>query len=169
MRGRVVKLGDQINTDLIISGKFKFKGQDLRELSDHLFEDLDPSLSKRMVEGTILVAGRNFGCGSSREHAPRLLRMKGVQAVVATSFARIFYRNAINIGLPPISASSDFVDETHEGDDLEVDMENSLILNHSRRLEWTFKPFPHFISKILQKGGIVEYIKEYGEFPWNTR
>jgi len=169
MRGSVVKLGDHINTDFVISGKYKFKSADLNELSGHIFEDLDPSLAERITERTILVAGRNFGCGSSREHAARLIKMKGVRAIVAKSFSRIFFRNAINIGLVAITASNEFVDRTEEGDDLEIDMQEGRVANHTKGMKDVFKPFPEFVSKILAEGGIVNYLKKHGGFPWDTR
>lgn len=169
MRGRVVKLGDHINTDFVISGKYKFKTQDIKELSKHIFEDLDPTLSQRITSDTIIVAGRNFGYGSSREHAPRVIKEVGVRAIVAKSFARIFFRNAINIGLPVIVASEKFVDSTNEGDEISLSLENGIIRNETRNFEEKFKPYPSFISIVMNEGGVINYFKKYGAFPWDTR
>jgi 3-isopropylmalate/(R)-2-methylmalate dehydratase small subunit len=169
MRGKAVKLGDHINTDFVISGKYKFKTQDIKELSKHIFEDLDPTLSQRIKSGTIIVAGRNFGYGSSREHAPRVIKEVGVSAVIAKSFARIFFRNAINIGLPVIVASESFIDSTNEGDEVSLDLEKGTIKNETKNIEETFKPYPSFISVVMREGGIVSYFKKYGVLPWDTR
>ena len=168
MKGKVVKLGDHINTDFVISGKYKFKTQDMTELAKHVFEDLDPTLAGRITQGTIIVAGRNFGCGSSREHAARLIKRIGVQAVIAKSFARIFYRNAINIGLPAIVVSEEFVDSMNEGDELEIDLDSGKVTDMSRHIDTSFKPFPETVSKILMEGGIAAYVRKHGVFPWDT-
>ena len=107
MKGRAFKFGDDINTDYIISGRYKFAIQDPKELARHIFEDLDPSLAHRIKEGDFIVAGESFGCGSSRKQAPLVLKAKGIQAVIAKSYARIFYRNAINLGLLVLEADTD--------------------------------------------------------------
>jgi len=169
MKGNVVKLGDHINTDFVISGKYKFRTQDIKELTKHIFEDLDPTLSQKIKPGTVIVAGKNFGYGSSREHAARVIKEAGVIAVVAKSFARIFFRNAINIGLPVIVVPGSFVDSTSEGDQIYIDLESGIVKNESKSLEVRFNPYPSFINTIMKEGGIVEYFKKHGAFPWDLR
>ena len=160
MKGRVFKFGDDINTDYIISGGYKFSITDPKELANHIFEDLDSNLAEKIKEGDFIVAGENFGCGSSREQAPLALKAKGIQAVIAKSFARIFYRNAINLGLLVLEADTD---EIEDGDELELDMENSemRILNKKKSIK--FKPLPEFMQEIIKEGGVIEYIKKRGD------
>ncbi|HIH90205.1 3-isopropylmalate dehydratase small subunit [Ignicoccus hospitalis] len=166
MKGRVVaKLGDNIDTDMIIPFRYKAKTTDYYELAKHVFEDLDPELAKRIKPGDVVVAGKNFGMGSSREQAPIAIKYSGVSAVIAKSFARIFFRNAINIGLPVIEAP-EVVDETEEGDELEVDLEKGVIRNLTKGKEYSFKPYPPMIMEVMKEGGIYEYFKKHGKFPW---
>ena len=125
IRGKVLKLGDNIDTDLIIPGRY-LQITDFNELKKHIFEDLGKEVAKKVKEGTIIVAGENFGCGSSREQAPRVLKAAGVSAVIAKSFARIFFRNAINIGLP-IFISKDFSEKVQDGSEIEIDTKSGVI------------------------------------------
>ncbi|MCJ7517109.1 MAG: 3-isopropylmalate dehydratase small subunit [Methanomassiliicoccales archaeon] len=158
IEGRVWKYGDHVNTDLIIPGRY-LDDYDLRSLAAHVMEDLDPSFSKKVRHGDIVVAGRNFGCGSSREQAPVALKHVGVSAVVAGSFARIFYRNAINVGLPVIvcpEAASRLVD----GDIVVIDMEKGVLVRPSSQLRIQFKPLPDFLLEILSDGGLVPHMKK---------
>lgn len=154
-------MGDDINTDYIISGRYKFSIQDPQELARHLFEDLDPELANRIKPGDFLVAGENFGCGSSREQAPLALKAKGIQAVIAKSYARIFFRNAINLGLLVLEADTA---EIEEGDELELDLKNSKILILNRKKEIKFKQIPQFLQEIIREGGVIEYIKKSGKW-----
>jgi len=160
MKGRVFKFGDDINTDYIISGRYKFSITDPKELANHIFEDLAPNLAEKIKEGDFIVAGENFGCGSSREQAPLALKAKGIQAVIAKSFARIFYRNAINLGLLVLEADTD---EIKDGDELELDMENSEIKILNKKKSIKFKPIPEFMQEIIKEGGVIEYIKKRGD------
>ena len=134
MKGKAHKLGDDINTDYVISGRYKFAITDPKELGKHVFEDLDPELASNIKEGDFIIAGDNFGCGSSREQAPQALKATGIRAVIAKYFARIFYRNAINLGLLVLEADTDEIDD---GDELELDMKDSKIkiLNKNRSEE----------------------------------
>lgn len=158
---KVHKLGDNINTDYIISGRYKFSLTEPQELAKHIFEDLNPELAKKIKEGDCIVAGENFGCGSSREQAPLALKARGIKFIIAKSFARIFYRNAINLGILPIEADSDVI---ADGDEVELDFENSLIKIINKDKEIPFRPLPPFLKKIVDAGGIVQYIKKKGEF-----
>lgn len=161
LQGYVHKFGDDINTDLIISGKYKFKTMDIDELSRHLMEDLDPFFYERVKPGDFIVGGRNFGCGSSREQAPLVIKHSGIGAVLAISFSRIFYRNSINIGLPLIECDTEGMDT---GDELVVDFVQGRIFNRSKEVEIGIMSPPGFMLEILNSGGLVEYIKKYGGF-----
>ncbi|MBU0605011.1 MAG: 3-isopropylmalate dehydratase [Candidatus Omnitrophica bacterium] len=158
---RRLKVNDNINTDYVISGRYKFKIQDPKELAGHIFEDIDPGFAARIKEGDILIAGDNFGCGSSREQAPQALKMAGFSAVVAKNFARIFYRNAFNIGLLVVECNTDFIDD---GDELEIDAVSGKIQNKSKGLLLDIKPVPPVMKKLLEDGGVVEHFKKYGGF-----
>jgi 3-isopropylmalate/(R)-2-methylmalate dehydratase small subunit len=160
MKGKAFKFGDDINTDYIISGRYKFSITDPKELAKHIFEDLDPELASKIKEGDFIVAGENFGCGSSREQAPLALKAKGIQAVIAKSYARIFYRNAINLGLLVLEADADGIED---GDELELDMENSEIKILNKKKKIKFKPIPEFMQEIIKEGGVIEYIKKRGD------
>jgi len=161
LQGKCHRFGDDINTDYIISGRYKFKTLDMDELAKHVMEDIDPDFSKRLKKGNLIVAGRNFGCGSSREQAPLVLKSAGVAAVIAVSFARIFFRNAINNGLPLIVCDTS---DIHDGDELKVDVENGIVNNLTRGVEILARPLPPFIQEILREGGLVPYIRERGGF-----
>ena len=156
--GTVIKYGDNVDTDVIIPARY-LNTIDKKELASHCREDLDKTLIGRVKEGDIMVAGNNFGCGSSREHAPIAIKESGISLVIAKSFARIFYRNSINIGLA-IMECPEAVDGISEGDRVEVDVDNGIIYNRTTGAEFTTKPFPEFIQKIITNGGLVESIKK---------
>jgi 3-isopropylmalate/(R)-2-methylmalate dehydratase small subunit len=158
---RRLKVQDNINTDYVISGRYKFKIQDPKELAKHIFEDIDPAFAARVQKGDVLVAGENFGCGSSREQAPQSLKTAGFYAVAAKDFARIFYRNAFNIGLLLIECNTDFIDD---GDELEIDIEKGKLRNKSKGLLLDIKPIPPVMKKLLEDGGVIEHFKKYGGF-----
>ena len=162
LSGKAHIFGDDINTDLIISGKYKFKSLDINDMSKHLMEDVDSEFFKKITKGDFLVAGRNFGCGSSREQAPLVIKAAGISAVIAKSFARIFYRNAINIGLPLVECRD--ADKIGAGDLLEVDLDKGIVLNKTKNLKLEVKPLPKVMIKILQDGGLAPHIKKYGGF-----
>lgn len=161
LRGRAFKFGDGISTDLIISGRFYHLRSNLPELAKHVLEDASPNFASSVRPGDFIVAGRNFGQGSSREHAPLVIRMSVVSAVLAKSVARIFFRNAINIGLPVIICDTD---EINDGDELEADLPAGVVKNLSSGQNLTFTRIPEFMLGILKEGGLVPYIKKYGEF-----
>ena len=166
IRGRAWRLGDNISTDHIISGKYKFaKINRLEDMLPYVFEEVIPGFYEKVRPGDVIVAGRGFGYGSSREHAPRLLKLAGIGAVVAKSFHRIFYRNAINIGLPVI-VSERIPDVTEQGDTVLVDMERGVVRNETRGVEERFQPPPPVLLEVLRAGGIVEYIRRNGRLPW---
>ena len=158
---RRLKVQDNVNTDYVISGRYKFKIQDPKELAKHIFEDIDPEFAARVKKGDILVAGENFGCGSSREQAPQALKHAGFYAVVAKSFARIFYRNAFNIGLLLVECNTDFIDD---GEELEIDIDKGKLKNKGKGLILDIKQLPLVMKKLLEDGGVVEHFKKYGGF-----
>ena len=166
IRGRVWKFGDNVNTDLIIPGKYKLRIADLDELSKHAMEGADPHFVEKFGEGDLIVAGRNFGCGSSREQAPLVLKHIGVGAVIARSFARIFYRNSINVGLPVVECED--VDRISDQDLLEADLEEGVIKNLTKGDEYQIKPLPPELWQILSSGGLVEYVNKHGRLPWQS-
>lgn len=155
LNGRVWRFGEHVDTDQIIPAE-----RLLSELNDRLgefaFEKARPGMVAKVAKGDILVAGRNFGCGSSREHAPRALLQAGFSCVVAESFARIFYRNSINVGLLPIECKV----EADEGDILFIDLKGGRIRNETKGKEWKFTPFPEFVKELIEKGGLMAKIKE---------
>ncbi|MEM1628602.1 MAG: 3-isopropylmalate dehydratase [Desulfurococcaceae archaeon] len=166
IRGRCWKLGDNISTDHIISGKYKFSAIDsLDSMIRYVFEEVIPGFNEKVEKGDIIIAGRNFGKGSSREHAPRLLKAVGISAVVAKSFSHIFFRNAINIGLPVVIAR-EIPDITQNWDIIEIDLEKGVIRNMTRGFEEKITPYPREIASILEAGGIVEFIKKQGGLKW---
>jgi 3-isopropylmalate/(R)-2-methylmalate dehydratase small subunit len=158
MKGRVHKLGDDINTDYIIAGKNKRDTYDPQVMAKHLFEDLDPTLYPRIKKGDIIVAGKNFGCGSSREAAPSVIQAAGISAIIAKSFGRIFFRNAINIGLPVLECDTSGIED---GDELEVDFSKGVIINHRKRTTLPAKKPPQAILSILREGGLVNYLRNH--------
>jgi len=160
LRGFSYKIGDDINTDYIISGRYKFSISDMKELAKHIMEDIDPTFYSRLKPGaSFLVAGKNFGMGSSREQAPLVIKEAGIVGVVAKSFARIFYRNAINIGLPLIEADTTGV---RENDELQIDLENGELRNLTQKTKMKISPLPPVMRKLLSDGGLVEHFKKYG-------
>jgi len=161
IEGKAIKLGDSINTDFIISGRYKFSITDMKELAKHIMEDIDPAFPSKIVPGrSVLVAGQNFGMGSSREQAPLVIKESGIVACLAKSFARIFYRNAFNIGLPLFEIDTDLIGEN---DELRIDFDKGIITDITKNQEFQIKPLPEFMQKLLEEGGIVNYFKKYGE------
>ncbi len=161
LKGRAHCFSDDVNTDYIISGKYKFKTLDMKELASHVMEDLDPDFARKVQPGDFVVAGRNFGCGSSREQAPLALLNAGVGAVLAASFARIFYRNAINTGLPVVECDTAGISA---GDELLADLEGGVLRNLTRGTETPIKPLPAFMLKVLSDGGLAAHFVKYGTF-----
>lgn len=156
--GSVIKYGDNVDTDVIIPARY-LNTIDKKELASHCMEDLDKTFITRVQAGDIMVAGNNFGCGSSREHAPIAIKESGISLVIANSFARIFYRNSINIGLA-IMECPEAVAGISEGDRIEVDLDNGVICNLTTGVEFKTKPFPEFVQKIITNGGLIESIKK---------
>ncbi len=159
-KGKAHKFGDNISTDLIIPGRYFHLRDNLPELAKHILEDADPEFIKKLRKGDFLVAGKNFGLGSSREHAARVIKIAGIRAVIASSFARIFFRNAINVGLPLLECDTSFI---RNGDTLEVNMEEGWIKNLSSGEKISFSPLPPFMKEILKAGGLVEYVRGKGD------
>ena len=155
LTGRSFKFGDDISTDLIAPGRLFHLRSDLPELAKHVLEDADPEFAGKVKPGDFVVGGRNFGLGSSREHAPLIMKMAGVGAVLAKSFARIFFRNSINVGLPALICDTDKIDE---GDILEIDLKKGIIDNKTRNLKLQFNPLPEVMIKILNDGGLASHI-----------
>lgn len=155
--GKVIKYADNVDTDVIIPARY-LNTIDKKELASHCMEDLDATFTSRVQQGDIMVAGFNFGCGSSREHAPIAIKESGISLVIAKSFARIFYRNSINIGLPIIECP-EAVDAINEGDTLSVDADAGVIKNLTTGEEYTTAPFPEFIQNIITAGGLIASIK----------
>lgn len=156
LRGKTWKFGDHIDTDIIIPARYLNTTEPV-ELARHCMEGVDPEFAIKLSEGDIIVAGENFGCGSSREHAPLSIKALGVSCVIAKSFARIFFRNAINIGLP-IAESREVVEDCVEGDMLAVDFTTGTIVNERLSKTYTIAPFPQEIQKIINAGGLMNYI-----------
>lgn len=154
--GKVWKFGDNIDTDLIIAARYLVTS-DPHELAKHVMEDLDPEFAKKLSPGDIIVAGENFGCGSSREHAPIALKAAGVAAVVAKSFARIFYRNAFNMGLPIFELKD--TDKINEGDLISIHMDKGIIEDINKKVEYKFTPIPEFMQELLSCGGLMNFAK----------
>lgn len=161
MKGNAFKFGDNISTDHIAPGRLYHLRSDLNEFAKHVLEDADETFASRMHKGDFVVAGNNFGLGSSREHAPRIMKIAGVGAVLAKSFARIFYRNAINIGLLAIECDTDSISE---GDELELNIEKGIITNNTNGTIIQIEPLPPVMIKLLEDGGLVEHIKKNGDF-----
>ncbi|MBN1847092.1 MAG: 3-isopropylmalate dehydratase small subunit [Deltaproteobacteria bacterium] len=157
IKGKTWKFGDNIDTDVIIPARF-LNLSDKSELAKHCFADLRPDFVKEVQEGDIIVGGNNFGCGSSREHAPLAIKESGIGAIIAKSYARIFYRNAFNIGLP-ILECQEAVDSITEHDKVSVDLATGEIVNKTTGKKFSAKPIPDFMRQIIQAGGLVEYIK----------
>ena len=159
--GRAHKFGDNVNTDYIIAGKYKFKSLDMNDMAKHLMEDLRPGFYDEIEDGDFIVAGENFGMGSSREQAPLVIKAAGINAVIAKSFARIFYRNCINVGLPVIECDTDDIDEE---DELRIDLERGFVHNVTKDTRLKAIPLPPVMVKILNDGGLAEHFKKHGGF-----
>jgi 3-isopropylmalate/(R)-2-methylmalate dehydratase small subunit len=160
LSGRAWVFGDDISTDHIAPGRYFHLRSNLPELAKHVLEDAREDFAKQVEPGDFVVAGENFGLGSSREHAPTIIKLAGVSAVLAKSFARIFFRNAVNIGLPVIMLDTSGIGE---GDNLELDMKTGVLKNQSSGKEISFQPLSNEMTKILGDGGLVEHIKKHGE------
>lgn len=161
-QAKAFKYGDDINTDYIISGKHKFKSADMEAMAVHAMEDLDAEYyNKVKPDGGFLVAGKNFGMGSSREQAPLVLIHSNTKAILAKSFARIFFRNAINTGLPVIECDTDLIDD---GDELFIDLESGVVRDLTKDIEIPFPPLPPVMAQLLADGGLVEHFKKHGGF-----
>ena len=156
LRGKAWKYGDDVDTDVIIPARY-LNTSDPAELARHCMEDIDASFAAKVSNGDIIVAGKNFGCGSSREHAPIAIKASGASAVVARSFARIFYRNAFNMGLP-IFEAPEAVDGIEAGDRLAVDMEKGVLRNETKGREYRFTPIPPFMQELVSAGGLLNFI-----------
>jgi 3-isopropylmalate/(R)-2-methylmalate dehydratase small subunit len=161
MKGTAFKFGDDISTDHIAPGRLFHLRSNLPEFAKHVLEDADPEFASKMSKGDFVVGGKNFGLGSSREHAPQIIKISGVGAVIAKSFARIFYRNAINIGLLAIEADTSSI---NAGDELDLDIENGKITNLTTGNEIEIAPLPPVMIKLLEDGGLVEHIKKHKGF-----
>lgn len=156
-QGKAWKFGDDVNTDEIIPARY-LNSSDPEELAKHCMEDSDPEFVKKISKGDIIVGGKNFGCGSSREHAPIAIKAAHISCVIAESFARIFYRNSINIGMPIIE-SAEAARDIAAGDIVEIDFDKGEITNKSRGKKYKAKPFPHFMQDLIEKGGLMNKIK----------
>ena len=156
LRGRAWRFGDDVNTDEIIPAIY-LNTTDPKEMAIHCMEGIDPDFARKIAPGDIIVADKNFGCGSSREHAPIAIKAAGISCVVAKSFARIFYRNAINIGLP-ILECEEAAQRINEGDQIEVDLESGIITNSTKNENYKARPFPEFMQQIIAAGGLMSYV-----------
>jgi len=155
LKGKSFKFGDDISTDLIAPGRYFHLRSNMPELAKHVLEDADSEFAKKVKQGDFIAAGKNFGLGSSREHAPAIIKLAGVGAVLAKSFALIFFRNSINIGLPVLICDTDKISEN---DELEIDLSRGLIKNKTKNIELGFKALPDVMIKLLNDGGLVEHI-----------
>ena len=160
-KGKAFKFGDGISTDHIAPGRLFHLRSNLEEFSKHVLEDADPEFASKMQKGDFVVGGNNVGLGSSREHAPQIIKIAGVGAVIAKSFARIFYRNAINIGLLLIECDTDKIDA---GDELELDVKNGILTDVTKNIEIKITPLPDVMIKLLNDGGLIEHLKKHGDF-----
>ena len=161
LKGRTFKFGDSISTDHITPGRLAHLRSNLPELAKHVLEDADSTFASRVKAGDFIAAGSNFGLGSSREHAPLVIKMAGVSAILAKSVARIFFRNAINLGLPVLICNTDLIDD---GDELEVDLLSGTIKDTTNVNQLTFDRMPEAMLRILDEGGLIPYIQKYGDF-----
>ncbi len=160
LKGRAFKFGNDISTDLIIAGKYAHLRSNLPELAKHAMEDANPDFVKLVQPGDFIVAGSNFGLGSSREHAPLVIKMAGVSAILAKSFARIFFRNAINQGVPALICPTDKI---ADGDNLEISLDEGLIRNVTRNESYSFTKIPPTMLNILNEGGLIPFINKHGD------
>jgi 3-isopropylmalate/(R)-2-methylmalate dehydratase small subunit len=161
LNGKVFKFGDDISTDHIAPGRYFHLRSNLPELAKHVLEDADETFASSVKPGDFVVGGKNFGLGSSREHAPTIIKLAGVGAVLAKSFARIFFRNAINVGLPALICDTDQIDD---GDELKIDLEAGVIEDKTNGRDLSFTPLPKTMVTILKDGGLVAHIRKYGDF-----
>jgi len=161
LRGRAHRFDDDINTDYIISSKYKAQTLRIEDAAKHLMEDIDPGFADRIAPGDIIVAGRNFGCGSSREAAPRVIKAAGIGAVVAASFARIFFRNSINIGLPLLACDTQGISS---GDEIEIDLASGRVRNVSTGTSKTVQPLPKVMMNVIADGGLAQHIRKHGTY-----
>jgi len=161
LRGKVFKFGDSISTDHIVPGRLLHLRSNLPELAKHVLEDADTTFAQRVASGDFIVAGKNFGLGSSREHAPLVIKMSGVSAVLVKTVARIFFRNAINVGLPVLICDTDKI---NDGDQLEVNLETGQIIDLTNNVQISFSRMPEVMLRILDEGGLIPYIKKYKGF-----
>jgi 3-isopropylmalate/(R)-2-methylmalate dehydratase small subunit len=161
LKGRAFKFGDNITTDHMIPGRYAHLRSNLPELAKHVLEDADLTFASRVKAGDFIVAGDNFGLGSSREHAPLVIKMAGVSAILAKSVARIFFRNAINLGLPVLICDTDKI---NDGDELEVDLKAGTVKDITNGNRLTFGNIPEIMLRILDEGGLIPYIQKYGDF-----
>jgi len=161
LKGRAFKFGDNVSTDHIIPGKYAHLRSDLPELAKHVMEDADPTFASKVKPGDFIIAGKNFGLGSSREHAALVIKIAGVSAILAKSVARIFFRNAINQGLPVLICDTDKVDA---GDEIEVNLATGVVIDLTKRVQLTFGKIPKVMLDILGEGGLVPYITKHGNF-----
>ena len=166
LKGRAFKFGDNITTDYIVPGRLLNLRSNLPELAKHVLEDADPTFARRVQSGDFIVAGKNFGLGSSREHAPLVIKMSGVSAVLAKSVARIFFRNAINIGLPVLICDTERI---NDGDELEVDLKEGKVNDLTNRVELYASGMPDIMLNILNEGGLIPYIKKCKDFVINAK
>lgn len=160
LTGKGIKFGDNIDTDLIIAARY-LTTSDPKELAEYLMADLDPTVAHKISNYKVMVGGKNFGCGSSREHAPIAIKGSGIGCVVAESFARIFYRNSLNIGLPIIE-SIEAAQNIEDDDEVEIDFSKGLIYNKTKNETYKTQTYPEFVQNIISQGGLVEYIKAQG-------
>jgi 3-isopropylmalate/(R)-2-methylmalate dehydratase small subunit len=161
MKGKAHKFGDDVNTDYILSSRHRAQTLDYKQLAEHLMEDIRPGFYAQVNRGDFIVAGRNFGCGSSREYAPKVIQAGGIAAILAKSFARIFYRNAINLGLPLVECDTEPI---AEGDLLRVDLAQGKVFHEERKLEIPASPIPEFMLTLLNEGGMVPFLRKYKKF-----
>jgi 3-isopropylmalate/(R)-2-methylmalate dehydratase small subunit len=160
LKGKAHKFGDGISTDHIIPGKYAHLRSNLPELAKHVFEDTDPDFTAKTKPGDFVVGGSNFGLGSSREHAPLVMKMAGIRAILAKSSARIFFRNAINLGLPVLICDTDKIDD---GDELEIDLSAGTVRDKTNGSVLTFGKIPDVMLKILDEGGLIPYVQKHGD------
>jgi len=159
--GKAFKFGDNISTDHIAPGRLAQLRSNLPEMAKHVLEDADPTFASRVNAGDFIVAGKNFGLGSSREHAPLIIKMAGVSAILAESVARIFYRNAINLGLPVLICDTDKI---NDGDELEIDLSAGVVRDITNGSRLTFGKIPEVMLRILDEGGLIPYFQQHGDF-----
>jgi len=158
IKGKAIKYGDNVDTDVIIPARY-LNTSDHKELASHCMEDIDKDFSNKISEGDIMIAGKNFGCGSSREHAPIAIKASGISCVIAETFARIFFRNSINIGLP-IMECEEAAKDIEENDEISVDTVSGIITNITKNKTYKAVPFPEFMQKIIKSEGLINYIKK---------